>query len=222
MVKRSALALVLVAVGACSGTTGPTGSTGVPASSSPPSPSPIASTTPASSESPESAAPTEAPTSPSGSAAAGPPGLSFVDPEGDYRITIPDDWEARHGAFAQGIEVWLVAEVADAFGPNVNVLTQAVGDMTLDEYTEMSIATAPNLVKDFEVQDSRTEVAPSGTELAVLEYSGEAGADRPLRFLAVWTVRDGKAIVATFTSTPEAYAEQRDAILPYLLTLEPL
>jgi hypothetical protein len=220
MIKRSALALLLVTVGACSGATGPTGSTAVPTSPQAPSPSPIAST-PAVSESPTTA-PTEPPASPKSSTGEGLPGQSFVDPEGDYRITVSDDWEARHGVVAQGIETWLVAEVANAFGPNVNVLTQPVGDMTLDEYTEMSIATAPNLVKDFEVQDSRTEVAPSGTELAVLEYSGEAGADRPLRFLAVWTVHDGNAIVATFTTTPEAYEGQRDAVLPYLLTLEPL
>ena len=36
------------------------------------------------------------------------------------------------------------------------------------------------------------------------------------------TVHDGKAIVATFTTTPEAYEGQRDAVLPYLLTLEPV
>ena len=221
MLKRPALALLLVAVGACSGATGPTGSTAALTSSPATSPSPIAST-PAVSETPETTAPTEPPASPTGSAGAGLPGQSFVDPEGDYRITVPDDWEARHGVVAQGIETWLVAEVADAFGPNVNVLTQPVGDMTLDEYTEISIATAPNLVKDFEVLDSRTEVGPNGTELAVLEYSGEAGTDRPLRFLAVWTVHDGKAIVATFTTTPEAYEGQRDAVLPYLLTLEPV
>ena len=66
-------------------------------------------------------------------------------------MTIPDSWEARHGAIAEGIEVWLTDEVEDGFGPNVNVLTQATGDMTLDEYTEMSIANAPGFVKDFEV-----------------------------------------------------------------------
>ena len=151
----------------------------------------------------------------------GPPGESYVDPEGAYRMTVPDSWEARHGAIAEGIEVWLAGEVEDGFGPNVNVLTQTTGGMTLDEYTETSIANAPSFVKDFEVADSRRETGPNGTELSVLEYSGEAGTDRPLRFLAVWTVNDGQAVVATFTTTPERYEEQRDDVLPYLLTLEP-
>ena len=148
-------------------------------------------------------------------------GVSFVDPEGAYRMTIPDSWEARHGAIAEGIEVWLAGDVEDGFGPNVNVLTQATGGMTLDEYTETSIANAPTFVKDFEVLDSRRESGPNGTDLAVLEYSGEAGTDRPLRFLAVWTVNDGQAVVATFTTTPERYEEQRGDVLPYMLTLEP-
>ena len=91
-------------------------------------------------------------------------GVSSI-PRGPYRITVPDSWEARHGAIAEGIEVWLAGEIEDGFGPNVNVLTQTTGNMTLDEYTESSIANAPNFVKDFEVLDSRRETGPNGTEL---------------------------------------------------------
>ena len=30
-------------------------------------------------------------------------------------MTVPDSWEARHGAIAEGIEVWLAGEVEDGF-----------------------------------------------------------------------------------------------------------
>ena len=219
--KRSFAALLLLVVAACSG--GSSGASGTPeaaliptASQAPPSAEPTTEAPPTSP--PPTTVASSAPTYTGGP---GPDGESYVDPEGAYRITIPDSWEARHGAIAEGIEVWLTDEVEDGFGPNVNVLTQTTGDMTLDEYTEMSIANAPSFVKDFEVQDSRRETGPNGTELAVLEYSGEAGADRPLRFLAVWTVANGQAVVATFTTTPERYEELRSDVLPYLLTLEP-
>jgi hypothetical protein len=223
MMKRSSAALLMVVVAACSGAAGspdtaqlPTASQAPIASQEPPSAEPITEA-PATSPAPTSVA-SSAPTD---TGRPGPPGESYADPEGAYRITVPDSWEARHGAIAEGIEVWLAGEVEDEFGPNVNVLTQASGNMTLDEYTETSIANAPTFVKDFEVLDSRRETGPNGTELAVLEYSGEAGSDRPLRFLAVWTVNDGRAVVATFTTTPERYDEQRGDVLPYLLTLEP-
>ena len=215
--KRSFAALLMVVVAACSGGAGSTDSAQVPtASQALPTAEPVT-------EAPSSSPPptTIASSASTDTGTPGLPGQSYVDPEGAYRITVPDSWEARHGAIAEGIEVWLSGEVEDEFGPNVNVLTQTTGGMTLDEYTESSIANAPTFVKDFEVLDSRRETGPNGTELAVLEYSGEAGTDRPLRFLAVWTVNDGQAVVATFTTTPERYEEQRDDVLPYLLTLEP-
>jgi len=215
--KRLFAALLMVAVAACSGATGSTDpAQGPTASPAPPTAEPV---TEAPSVSPPPT--TVASSAPADTGSPGPPGESFVDPEGAYRITVPGTWEARHGAIAEGIEVWLAGEVEDGFGPNVNVLTQTTGGMTLDEYTESSIANAPTFVKDFEVLDSRRETGPNGTELAILEYSGEAGTDRPLRFLAVWTVNDGQAVVATFTTTPERYEAQREDVLPYLLTLEP-
>jgi hypothetical protein len=220
MMRRSLAVLLLVVVAACSGassgaSSSPDSTQGSTASQAPPSAEPIT-------EAPATSPPTiVASSAPTHAGSPEPAGESYADPEGAYRITIPDSWEARHGAIAQGIEVWLTDEVEDGFGPNVNVLTQTTGNMTLDEYTEMSIANAPNFVTDFEVQDSRRETGPNGTELAVLEYSGEAGADRPLRFLAVWTVNNGQAVVATFTTTPDRYDEQRSDVLPYLLTLEP-
>jgi hypothetical protein len=94
--------------------------------------------------------------------------------------------------------------------------------MTLDEYTQASIDNAPAFIQDFELGESRTVTGPGGSELAVLEYSGRAGgAESPLRFLAVWGLNDGNAIVATFTSLEEHFEAQRDDVLPYLLTLEP-
>jgi hypothetical protein len=217
MMKRLFGALLMVVVAACSGGAGSTDSAEGP-TASPALPTAEPMTEAPSLSPPPTAVASSAPTV---TGSPGPPGESFDDPEEAYQITVPDSWEARHGAIAEGIGVWLAGEVEDGFGPNVNVLTQTTGGMTLDEYTESSIANAPTFVKDFEVLDSRRETGPNGTELAVLEYSGEAGTDRPLRFLAVWTVNDEQAVVATFTTTPERYEEQRDDVLPYLLTLEP-
>ena len=200
MVKRLALVpLLAVVVAACAGSSTTTPSN-PPASVQTTAPTEAA----APSETPSpSVAPTAEPPSPSPetSAAAGPAGEAFVDPEGMYRLTVPESWEPRHGALAQGIEVWLTHPAADGFSPNVNVLTQAVGDMTLDEYTQASIDNAPAFIQDFELGETRTVTGPGGGELAVVEYSGRAGgAQNPLRFLAVWTVYEGNAIVTTFTT----------------------
>jgi hypothetical protein len=44
---------------------------------------------------------------------------------------------------------------------------------------------------------------------------------RPLRFLAVWALHDGNAIVTTLTMLTENFEAQSEDVLPYLLTLEP-
>ena len=145
-----------------------------------------------------------------------------MDPEGEYRITVDPAWDAEHGTLAQGIEVWFTGPVVDNFRPNVNILTQSVGSMSLEQYTELSIENGPNFIADFALVESHTETGVNGTALAVLEYTGSAANDLPLRFLAVWTVADGTAIVATVTAPTDRFEEERDAALPYLRTLEPL
>jgi hypothetical protein len=144
-----------------------------------------------------------------------------VDPEGAYSITVPDEWVANHGAFAEGVELWFTGPAEDGFRPNVNVMTQVVGTMDLDGYGELSIEGAPTLIAEFELVDSRTEIGEGGTELGVMEYRGRVAAGGPLGFLSVYAISDEKAIVATLTTSADTYAAQRDAWLPYLLTLEP-
>ena len=215
--------LLAMLIAACSG--GSSTSPSPSPSPATPTQAPVQAPTPSEVPSPSAAPSTEPPSpspEPEGSATAGPEGEAFVDPEGLYRLTVSAAWEPRHGALAQGIEVWLTHPPADGFAPNVNILTQATGTMTLDEYTQTSLDNAPTFIEDFELIDSRTVTGPGGSELAVVEYSGIAGgANSPLRFQAVWTVHEGNAIVATFTSLAEHFEAQRDEVLPYLLTLEP-
>lgn len=158
---------------------------------------------------------------PGGSATAGLEGETFLDPEGDYRMTVSSNWEANHGTVAAGIELWFTGPPDGPFRPNINVLTQAVGAMDLETYTRMSLDNAPAFVSEFELVGTKTQTGATGTELAVSEYRGKVGASSLFHFLAVWTVSDGQAIVVTLTAPPETYASQRKAWLPYLLTIEP-
>lgn len=206
------VALVAIASVGCAGADGPTASGTVrptPTEASPSSPAATA------------AAPTRPPGTVGPGATDGAVGTTFVDPEGAYRITVPDEWVANHGAFAEGVESWFTGPAQDGFRPNVNVLTQVVGDMDLDAYGELSIEGAPTLIAEFELVDSRTELGEGGTALGVMEYTGRVAAGGPLGFLAVYAISEEKAIVATLTASVDTYAAQRDAWLPYLLTLEP-
>ena len=208
------VALVAILSAGCAGSDGPTAS-GI-LGPTPPDASPSSQV---------SSAPSTAPTRPSGTVRPGTTdgavGTTFVDPEGAYSITVPDEWVANHGAFAEGVESWFTGPAEGGFRPNVKVLTHVVGDMDIDAYGELSIEGAPTLITEFELVDSRTEIGEGGTELGVMEYRGRVAADGPLGFLAVYAISEENAIVATLTASVDIYAAQRDAWLPYLLTLEP-
>lgn len=144
---------------------------------------------------------------------------SFTDPQGSYTITIDGNWSVLPGTFVREIEAWAVAAPVEGFTSNLNVLTQDTLGADLDEYLTLSVENLGGL----ELIDVTTVTGVKGNELGLLEYSGVlpgAPSDQPLHFLATVDVRDGVAVVATLTTTPEAFARLRPEIEPFLLTLQ--
>lgn len=143
-------------------------------------------------------------------------GVSFTDPEGRYMLTVPADWEPHHDVAGEGIEVWLVAEADANFAPNVNVMTEDFTGISLADYLELSITNAPNIVPDFELLSSDLVTGAAGQELAVMESSGSG-----LNYLGVIGIGPAGSVIVTLTAPPDRYTTIRDALLPYLLTLQP-
>lgn len=143
-------------------------------------------------------------------------GTAFADPEGRYTMTVPADWDAMHEAAGAGTEFWVVGDIADDFAPNVNVLTEDVPGATLDEYIQFSLENAPTVLDDFVLIESTTVTGPQGQELAVMDFTG-AGA----HFLGITAMGAEGSVVVTLTSTPDRFEEIRDAVYPYMLTVQP-
>ena len=143
-------------------------------------------------------------------------GVAFTDPGGRYTLTVPADWEARHGIAGEGIEVWIVAEADATFTPNVNVMTEDVTGMSLGTYLDLSITNAPSIISDFELLRSDPVTGSAGQELAVMEYSGLG-----LTHLGVLGMGSDGAVIVTLSVPPERFATIREAVYPYLLTLQP-
>jgi hypothetical protein len=154
----------------------------------------------------------------SGAETSGPKGgKPFSDPEGTYELVVGPDWVPRHGTIAAEVEVWQVAEPADAFAPNVNVLTQ-VFDGDLAEYLDLSIESGDTLIEDFRLIDRKVVEGTSGERLGVLEYTGSQQG-RQLHFLQTIAVGSGTAVVATLTAPEDRASDLRGDVEPYLLTL---
>ena len=144
-------------------------------------------------------------------------GETFVDPQGTYSLQIAPDWQANHGTVIAEIEAWLVSTPENGFTPNVNVLTQAIPEMTLEDYLELSIEGAPTFINEFELIDEGIIDSSNGHRLATMHY-----ASGDMQFLGVFAVSDGQAIVATLTAPSHRFDPIRDEAMPYLQTLMPL
>src|SRR5512133_3696311 len=156
------------------------------------------------------------PTKPSKSDAPALDGTAFTDPGGRYTLTVPADWQASDGVAGEGIEVWLLGDAGGAVATNINVLTEDVTGMSLQDYLDLSIANAGKLVDDFELISSDVVTGSAGQELAVMEYTGVG-----LHFLGVFGMSAQGSVVITLTASPDDFAAYRDAALPYMLTLVP-
>lgn len=213
LTKRMSILMPLVLVpllGACGGGSSSTSAaTGTSAPSSPSAAAPRASTpasTPASTLASSLAA-----TSTAGTA----PGGTYTDPSG-FAITYPSSWQVRKDV--AGLKVFGIVpggQSAD-FADNLGVVTETTGksDLTVKEYLDASVKSAPKLITGFKVVQRSTRTV-SGEKQGLLEYTGTTSG-RSLHFLGVVVVKKGVAYTATLTATPSTYATVLPASQPVL------
>ena len=142
----------------------------------------------------------------------------FSDPEGEYSIEVNPQWAPSHGSIAAGIELWFINDGTDGFAENLNLLTQNVGGVTLEEYLELSAESIDDLMQDGTVLEQGIVAGSFGQDLGLLLYEGAAG-DGLATFLAVFAVDDGTAVVATFVALPDEFEELVTVVEDYMFTL---
>jgi hypothetical protein len=166
--------------------------------------------------------PTAAPTPTTGPTAAPTGGVVidgyFRDPEGSYELRVDPAWTYQAGAFAQGVEIWFLGPAEDGFTPNMNLLTQTTGGMSLSDYLDVSVQNAPGFIPDFELVASEEFEGDGGT-LGLLEYTGTATSGHELHFLAIISTEGNDAVVATLTAPADSFEDWRDEVEPFMLSL---
>ena len=140
--------------------------------------------------------------------------VMFVDPQGDYTMSIGADWEPTI-AMTKEIEQWIVSDEVGILSPNVNVLTQVAPGMNLQAYIDFSLDNMGGMQVV-----GWTIIAGNGADLGLVEYEGTApGSTITVHALGVFGVSDGEAVVATFVASDRDFAELRAEVEPYMRTL---
>ena len=152
-------------------------------------------------------------------------GVRFDDPQGTYRIDIDPDWHAVTPVPASRVESWMVDGAAGA-QERIDIDTDTIGDLDLDEYLQLEIERAPEAIDDFKLREFRVvtidppDAKHVPTQLGVVAYEGTRAA-APVAYLLVSSVQAGRAVVAKLATTPDDFDDARAQVEPYLMTLRP-
>jgi hypothetical protein len=141
----------------------------------------------------------------------------FRDPSG-VSLEHPRTWTVEPSAGTDPLVVFLDPPTGVPFRRNVNIMSQSgPRPLTLDEYTQISLKQI-NDIRGSSIGESRPTTL-SGSPAYRLAYRGDLGSG-DLRFLAVWTIRSGKAWLVTFASDPARYNASLPEVERLLTTIE--
>lgn len=132
----------------------------------------------------------------------------------DYVLVYPDTWEeAEESSTDKQIFIVPVGMefVEEDFGENINVFTEDVGKMNIDEYFEYSFdeETLENfaaIFSNYKMNDYK-KINVDGEKGYWVESSATAiQTGINLKFISIMTVKDGTAYTITYTADPQDYS----------------
>ncbi len=135
----------------------------------------------------------------------------------EYTLEYPSDWTKQE--FTEGIMIFYAPSKEDIFNENLNAMIQNLPQpMTLPEYTELSINQIGQLIENSEIIES-TSTTLNGNEAYKIVYSGKMGSIY-LKWMQVWTIKNNKAYILSYTAEIDKYSEYLDTIQTIINSFE--
>ena len=140
----------------------------------------------------------------------------YRDPSG-ITLEHPDTWTVRpKGGGDEPLVLFIDPASGVPFRRNVNIIQQAPDEpLTLDQYTRISLQQIRD-AKGTIQQEGPTTL--SGSPAHKISYRADLGSG-DLRFLAVWTIRSGKAWLVTYTADPARFDQALPEVERMLTTI---
>lgn len=146
-------------------------------------------------------------------------GQPYRAPDGSFALSVASSWRLKDEGRDIVEAVWFTDPGRESFEANVNVLIERLSRRAdIDDYLAMSIRRGSELIEGFSLVDSRAVRLTTGEIGGRLEYEGQFEGVR-YRFLAIASIEDTTAAVATYTDLAAQFEATADAVEPYLLTL---
>jgi serine/threonine-protein kinase len=137
---------------------------------------------------------------------------AYTNSTHNVRIQYPQKWEKSEGVMGSTVAFASPQESAkDLFKENVNLYVQALpadAKITLDEFTQQSIAQIKQMITDAQMVESTSDTLSNLPAHRVV-YTGKQGQFN-LKFYQTYLLKDSKVYIMTYT----AQADQFDKYLP--------
>ncbi|MCX6742050.1 MAG: PsbP-related protein [Candidatus Pacearchaeota archaeon] len=140
--------------------------------------------------------------------------LTYDNSAYGIRITYPSNWEKEEKSTGMVIVEFFSPKesVSDAITENLNVVIEDLSaqPMTLNEYTNLSIKNIKLYFTDVNMIDSSATTL-GGNSAHKVVYTANMGQYNG-KFMQVYTIRNNKAYVITYTAQPSTYSYYLDII----------
>lgn len=144
-------------------------------------------------------------------------GVDFIEGNGTYAIRIGDAWDRVDTPAG---EAWYTGTGSRAFRDNVTVILEDLPTtLSLDEYVELSVASAERSALSFEELDRTDIVLSDGNAALVLDYRSDQQGFA-LEHRLVVAVRGRLAISVTFTTEEARFAAAIAEVDAYIRSVQ--
>ncbi len=132
--------------------------------------------------------------------------LSYKATDWGLSMQYPKGWSTREEQ--KGAVVTFLAPIendgGDKLRENVNVMVQDAQGMSLAQYTDYSKKQLQQMVQAADLERI-TDTTLGGAPAKRIEYTGRDNQGGTRKFLQVWTVKNGKAYLSTYTAEEEDF-----------------
>jgi hypothetical protein len=154
--------------------------------------------------------------------------VRFEDPQHAYTVEIDPRWQQTVNGTTPDVESWFTGSGNAEFRDNVNIVTQQIGRMELDQYMQLVTDQAAKTVPDYKLREFRIVSVDDATgsettaevppQLGVFAYTGK-NEGKDFGFLFIASVENGRAVLETLTTAQDRFDKVRAEVEPYLMTL---
>ncbi len=122
-----------------------------------------------------------------------------------YRIKYPKEWSKQEFMDTGVIFTSPKENTSDNFRENLHIIVQDLSSnpVTLDEYTNESIEKILESVPNVNILKSEKTIVSSNPAYMVI-YTGNQE-DYHLKWMQIWTLKENKAFIITYTAEEESY-----------------